>query len=188
MPEYELLREEIMENCKDVNNSYSILYTAIATILTFALKSDDYLLCLIPYFIIVPMFFLCESKHNKICWIGAYLYVFLEGKDYNWENRHHKYDRVFSIDSKRDWHDSSMYYIVSCACSGLSIYKLVASSVFAGKALFTRISIIAIFTMIIVIIMKISMVQYVKNRSAYINKWEQVKKWEQQEHIHTDNP
>lgn len=174
MSEYEILRAEMMENYTEINNCRSVLYAAVATILTFAVQSDNYLMCLIPYLVIVPLFFLCESKHSKICWIGAYLYVYLEGDNFNWENRHHKYDARYPKDSKREWQATLMYYIVSSTCSALSIYKIFCSE-FTVFGQWVRAIIVFVLTLTIIIIMKKTTVQYVITRGAMIKQWKRLK-------------
>lgn len=174
MDEYELLRAEMMENYTEINNSCSIFYTAVATILAFAVQTDNYLLCLIPYLVIIPLFFLCESKHNKICWIAAYLYVYLEGDKYNWEKRHHKYDIAYSKSKKGEWQAGLEYYFVSFACSALSIYKIINNDLLPAEK-WIRATSVVLFTLVTIIVMKISTVHYVKTRGEMIKKREDIK-------------
>ncbi len=74
--EIELLRAEIIQNYNAIAQYNCVLYTAVTAVLAFAVNSDRYVMCLLPYVVMLPIHFLCETRSGNICRIGAYLYVF----------------------------------------------------------------------------------------------------------------
>lgn len=90
MSEYELLRQEILEDYKAITQYNLALFSIVSATLAFVLGREEYYLCLVPYLAIVPLFLLCEVTRKNICRIASYMAVFLEGEAYNWENRHQK--------------------------------------------------------------------------------------------------
>lgn len=89
--EYLMLRDEILHLSNMENNIMNFFYVSVATILTFSLTQQDTMFILLPYIIIIPSYRLVLSKMKGIYKIGAYMYVFLEGKTFNWERRTSKF-------------------------------------------------------------------------------------------------
>lgn len=170
MKEYELLRNEMMESYRAITQYNTVLYTATATILALVLQRDEYLLCLIPYIVIIPLFLLCESKRNGICRIAAYMNVFLEGDEFNWERRHHLFDQK-KTRSRGSLHP---YYFLMLTCTGFSIYKIICGE-YSCTAMCIRI--VAVLTLLIIslIVMKSKTVNYTKTRDELINDWREIK-------------
>lgn len=93
--EYLMLRNEILHHNTLENNTINFLYVFISAILVFSLNQEDSLYVLIAYVVIIPSYRIVWSKRKGICKIGAYLNVFLEGKEFNWERRNCKmYDNA----------------------------------------------------------------------------------------------
>lgn len=101
MKEYEMLRAEMMDDYKTISQYNVVLYTATATILAFAIKDGTFLSCLIPYCVLLPLYLICEAKRRGICRIAAYLNVYYEGTEYNWERRHHVFDETVEKNKKK---------------------------------------------------------------------------------------
>lgn len=85
--EYLMLREEILHLDTVINNTINFFYIFIATYITFALTQDDTIFLLISYIVIIPAYLIVICKGKGMCKIGAYLKVFHEGKEFNWETR-----------------------------------------------------------------------------------------------------
>lgn len=85
--EYLMLREEILHLSTLENNTINFFYTFVSVVLVYAINKSDSLYTLISYVIIIPAYQMVWSKRKGICKIGAYLYVFQEGKKFNWERR-----------------------------------------------------------------------------------------------------
>ena len=85
--EYLMLREEILHHDSIENNTINFMYVFVSAILTISLNQEDALYVLIAYIVTIPAYRIVWSKRKGICKIGAYLNVFLEGKEYNWERR-----------------------------------------------------------------------------------------------------
>lgn len=88
--EYLMLREEIMLLGNIVNNTIKFFYVFVSAVLLFGITQEDSLYILISYIVIIPAYMLVASKINGERKIGAYLYVFHEGQDFNWETRNKK--------------------------------------------------------------------------------------------------
>ena len=177
--EYELLREELLE-CQKAIAQYNVaLYATVSAISAYVLQSDLYYLYLVPFCAIVPLYLECESKHQTICRIAAYLYVFWEGeeKEHNWERRHHEYDTIrYDIEKKKFFKflNRASYYIVALTLCSFSIYRLYCSS-YSCNAKIMRIICVVLFTTTMVVIMRINTVDYVAEREKMIIEWEKVK-------------
>lgn len=85
--EYLMLREEILNNSNMENNTINFFYATAAAILAFSIDKSDSLYILISYVVIIPAYLIVRSKRRSICKIGAYLKVFHEGNEFNWETR-----------------------------------------------------------------------------------------------------
>lgn len=91
--EYLMLREEILSLGDLENNVMNFFYVSITSILAFSLTQKDTIFILLCYMVIMPSYRLVLSKEIGIYKIGAYLYVFHEGKnkDFIWERRSSKF-------------------------------------------------------------------------------------------------
>lgn len=93
--EYLMLREEILHLESIINNTINFFYVFIASFLAFALTQNDTIFLLLSYIVTMPAYLIVLSKMEGMCRIGAYLHVFHEGKEFNWERRNliYKKDR-----------------------------------------------------------------------------------------------
>lgn len=172
MSEYELLRNEIIE-CYDAIKNYNIaMYAAVVTVLTFALGKNNFLYCLVPYVAIIPLYFASESKNRNICKIAAYMNVFLEGNEYNWERLHHKYDEQFN--KKRNWKSISQYYFLSIICSVIAITKIFQFN-YDTYVKWILLSIVLIISIVAIIAMGLSTINYLNCRKAMLENWKKIK-------------
>lgn len=137
--EYLMLREEIIHYYSIIQNSRNILYVAIAALLAFGVSSNEPLLCLIPYCVIIPIYIVTIDYQYGMWRIGTYLSVFLEGDEFNWETRLHKLNSSVKMNryaTSYNW----PFIITSLVCTGLFFlktdystidYKLIAEVIFA---------------------------------------------------------
>lgn len=175
--EYELLRAEIKSEYDYVQGNNTIMYTAIGAILTFALgtENNNYFVCLLPLFIILPLYLRNVSHHRSVIRNMAYLYVFLEGDDFNWERRHHKFDKTHN--KKLDWRDPMRYYALVLLCGAAAFYKVIESDnaqFVIGK------TIIIIFVCLFPLYeIRTKQVKYLELGETYIARWESIKKEEE---------
>lgn len=91
--EYLMLREEILHLDTMTNNTINFFYVFIATYMIFALNQDDTIFILISYIVIIPAYLIVISKVQGMYKIGAYLKVFHEGGNFNWESRRIMYTK-----------------------------------------------------------------------------------------------
>lgn len=173
MSEYQMLRDEIIANEKSVVQYYSVTYASTVAILTFALAKKEFFFCLIPYIAIIPLYLASESLGNNTCRIASYLYVFYEGNDFMWETRSLQF-----INKKRNWKGISSHYFLSITCSLLAAYKLFKSCYDCREKCIGAI-IILLITIISILVMEKSTVNFSSDIELMIKKWEQIKKIEQ---------
>lgn len=94
--EYLMLRNEILHLDTIINNTINFFYVFVSAVVLFALKQEDSTAILVTYIVIIPAYLIVLSKEIGIYKIAAYLYVFHEGKDFNWERRR----KIMNEDSK----------------------------------------------------------------------------------------
>lgn len=82
-----MLRNEILHLSNLENQTINFLYIFVASVLAFSMTQRDTIVILISYIVIIPAYKMVISHEQGIYRIGAYLYVFLEGKDFKWERR-----------------------------------------------------------------------------------------------------
>lgn len=172
MKEYELLREEMMEDYRAISNYNIALYSVVAAVFGLSLTQNVFYLSLTVYIAILPLFLLCESKRKNICFIAAYMAVYLEGEDFNWETRHQVYEKKYAV--KRNWHSLFPYYFVGTLCSALSIIKLLFSDQLAILMIVISI-VICIITIAVFAYMRKQSINYVNLRQEMKAQWEKVK-------------
>ena len=174
---YELLRTEIVEDCVGIRAYETGMYAAVGAILTFTINSPYYFACMIPYLVIISIFFIVISVRRANCKIGTYLYVFHEGGRYNWERRHEKFDNK---ERKLKWGTYASYYLLSAACSVFTILKLyeaplqqynVGHKMVAGL-------VIIVFTIVTWIVFFIYSHMFYKEKDKMIKDWQDIKKLE----------
>lgn len=85
--EYLMLRDEILHLSNLENQTINFLYVFVGSVLAFSITQKDTIAILISYIVIIPAYKMVISHEQGIYKIGAYLYVFLEGEDFNWERR-----------------------------------------------------------------------------------------------------
>ena len=172
MNEYELLREEMMENFKVISQNTSVLYTAVAAIFALAINTNNFIFYMIPYFVIVPVFLASEAKARSNCRIGAYLNVFCEGTEYNWERRHQMLEE--NIHQKRNWRSTLYYYILGFVSSVAAEIQLIFS---VNSCLEKWIygSAILLWTIVAFVILKKNTIDYAEERKKMIKQWMEIR-------------
>lgn len=85
--EYLMLREEILHLDTIINNTINFFYAFVSAVLAYAVKQDDVLFVLMVWVIIIPAYRIVVGKRKNIFRIAAYLNVFHEGEEFNWERR-----------------------------------------------------------------------------------------------------
>ena len=202
--EYKLLRDEMLSLYRSNQANDYIIYFLTSTILAFALRSEnqDYIVCLIPLFIIVPLYMRSARNHLGIARQGAYMNVFLEGKDFMWERRHHTYDKVFDNAPHRYKITSPFrYYMLVLICFLSSLMKHSMNSDFKSIIVKTLEGILETFSttnvninnynainlgitvclcLIAVFLIYHNCNSYVVLRNRYIAEWEQIKQREEE--------
>lgn len=88
--EYLMLRDEILHLDLLVNNTINFFYVFVSAVLLYSLKEKNVVSMLISYIVIIPAYIIAMDKTKNMYKIGAYLRVFHEGNEFNWETRNAK--------------------------------------------------------------------------------------------------
>ena len=146
--EIELLRAEMMQLYAEITQCNCILYTAFTAIIAYTFKYDNYLVSLFPYFLIVPIFFICELKKDSICRLSAYMYVFSDEVDYHWPHRMKELESLVEEETNKRtlFKEHLHYYVLSLVCYAFGLYRVLTFDYdLRGKVLrFITLSIITI--------------------------------------------
>ena len=97
--EYEMLRQEIDKKISLQNNLLAFMITATLTVLTIAVKYENPLLYLFPFFIIIPVTNRIAYYRKAIAKISSYMIVFLEPKldGISWETHNIQFARRYNV-------------------------------------------------------------------------------------------
>lgn len=174
--EYLFLREEILKEATAVQNYRNVMYASIAAIYTFAFTQSEPLVFLVPIFVIMPIYKICTSRTSAMCRIGAYLLVFLEGDEFHWETRLHKYDEVYEINVKKS---TISPYTISVLTSGLLCFIRIDFANFYSLDNIARVSICVLVCMYCVITIRKNQINYIKEKDKYIERWMHIQKKEE---------
>lgn len=121
--EYLMLREEILHLDTVINQTINFFYAFISAYIAFALTQNDTIFILLSYIGIIPPYLIVLNKMNGLCKIGAYLNVFHEGDNFNWERRHLIYKDKYESRKSRIISSHFPFIFVSSAVTGLLLYK-----------------------------------------------------------------
>lgn len=168
--EYLMLREEILHLDTLTNNTINFFYTFIAAYIAFALTQADTIFIVLSYIGIIPPYLIVLNKMNALCKIGAYLNVFHEGEDFQWERRHMEY---------KDKYESNIFRVISWHFPFVCVNFLVIV-LFIYKTNWQNITIIdGIKGIICIILFLIIFFKVIKNKNIsprdYIEKWKEFK-------------
>ena len=183
MSEYERLSSEILGMGNEIVQYNSILYTATAAILVFAFEKGNYLYFLLPYVVIIPLQLLTENSRRNICRLYAYMFVFLEGKEYLYERRHQKYNENVRtkdgpiLTTLKQMRYRFQYFLVLILCAVLSIHRVISGDIEKKYPLAIFISVIMIFA---VVIMAVNLTDYIETTQTFISRWQAIKDAEEQ--------
>lgn len=126
--EYQELRSEIQNKVELHNSLVTFMITTVIAVLAFALESDNILLYLLPFGIIIPISMRIVYYRSAMVKLSAYIIVFLESNltGLKWETR----NRQFVMKNGFNFYDkvtTSHYYegiILSIICYTLYIWSL----------------------------------------------------------------
>lgn len=137
LDECKVMRKWITRNYQYIEQYHNILYVSVMTILAYSFTTKTFLTYLIPYSIIIPLFYMEQKKHESICMMGAYIMVF--GKELHWEMRHVLFEENIPMNEKRVGYvprRSLKYFVVSGLCSIAAIIKLFYSEDFTDNTVY----------------------------------------------------
>lgn len=100
--EYSHIKNEINQKIELHNSLLTFTITTTVLILSYGISEQEPLLFLVPFFIIIPMSIRIKYYKGAMSKLAAYLIVFLESEDnqFNWETRNEKLIESDSINRK----------------------------------------------------------------------------------------
>ena len=120
--EYNALRQEILISIQVVKNYRNMLYATVAATMAFAFGKGKAILFLVPFCVVLPIYFLARHQFDSILRIGAYINVFLEpGTDCQWETRLYEYDNLHKNKYSTKNMSTYSYVSISLCCLLLSM-------------------------------------------------------------------
>lgn len=172
--EYEMIREEIMYMYKAIQELRKILYVMVVSVLTIAVGRNESLLCLVPYCVIIPIYIVTIDYQYSMWKLGAYLIIFHEGKEYNWETRLHNFN-VNEGNKNRSGAKSfhSPFVATSIICTILFFVKIDYSDI--TYETYVQIA-LALLLFGVVLFYRFSKKNPDKAKSDFIENWKIVKK------------
>lgn len=173
--EYLFLREEILKDSTAVQNYRNVMYATVAAVYTFAFTQSEPLIFLVPIFIIIPIYKMCMARTSSMCRIGAYLLVFLEGEEFHWETRLHKYDEVYTISIKKA---TVSPYSISILISIVLCVSRINFDCILSPDNIVRIGICVGVGIVCFRIIRAGQINYIEEKDKYIKRWKYIKEKE----------
>lgn len=167
--EYLMLRKEILHLDSITNNTINFFYAFISAYIAFAMKQEDTIFVLLSFIGIIPPYLIVINKMDALCRIAAYLNVFQEGGNFNWERRYIRYKEKYESSKFRiiSWH--TPFILTSLAVTILFFYKTNWQNI----SIIDTIKCLICLTLLLWILCKAC-----KNRNIspikYIKRWEKV--------------
>lgn len=175
--EYRLIKEEIISTENNRYQAISILYVGVAAILTFAISQEEKnaLLFIVPFFVIIPIYFMVENLGHGIYKMGAYLYVFHEGEssEFHWETMLYKMNDDTKKTINRRANNFKWPFLALSAASLLLFFLF-----FDWANLRTPFSVVSILLALICAVVMLAI--YSKNadvdalKETYISEWQKL--------------
>ena len=177
--EYKLLREAITSNFSGIRQYENVMYTSVAAILAFSINSNHYILCMIPYVVIISIFAIVMATKGGICKTAMYLAVFLEGEEFNWERRQLKYKWGNFEDEKIfPWRTHSQYFLLSFVCTISTLIKLWGNQTYSDFYKVIVSIIVLVFSLSIMLFFYKKAFSFEKARKEMKEHWLEIKKSE----------
>lgn len=159
-----------------VHKYNELVYTITIAVLTFGLASKESLILLIPYAIIIPIYYYVQGLAIDTCRISAYLVLFEPDDELSlWEKRVQEYDLLHR---KHFLSKSSvMYSFLVILCAVCSIYKCFEQPYILTNRLARILLSIFLMTACLLFI-KYKKVNYYEEREKQLKKWQDVLEYE----------
>lgn len=173
--QYETLREEIA-NCTRLSNDFSTFsMTALAAVLAFAFSSDNPLLFLVPFVLIIPLSSKSLYYRKNVSKISAYMIVMLEPEieGYLWETLVDRYSEEKSS-SRFTIFRNYEYLFEAAICVLLFFYYALETHLDTVPLVAGSVCSAAAFAFVAVISYKMAHTGQLK--TIAIHKWQAIKK------------
>jgi hypothetical protein len=174
--EYDGLRNAITQKIQLHNSLTTFMITSVIAILAFALKSNNILLYLLPFGIVIPISMRIAYYRSGVGKLSAYIITYIEKniEGLNWETRN--YNLIKENKNNFLWNITSAHYyeglIISIIC-----YLLYSIDYIKNKGMKDVWGIVIPFTLVIweiLITKKIASIHDEKEK--WIKKWENIQK------------
>lgn len=183
--EYEELRNEINQKVELHNSLVTFMITTVVAILAFALESENSLLYILPFGIIIPISMRVTYYRTVMTKLSSYISVYLESdiEGLNWETRNTRLNHEEKLRSKKsnkkkahDFFTISHYYegmILSIMCYSLYFVDFIKDK---SMSFNTTICLILPFLLVVweyIITKRIK--NFDKEKEEWKDKWQKLK-------------
>jgi len=166
--EYDNIKKELETSLDVVRKANNALYVGVTAVLAWAVTASNPILCLLSYFVIIPVYLIALDYNIASMKLGAYLLVFHNDK---WEQRLHKVNLEKVIKRHASSYRNSF------------IYASIASTIlFLTFFNYDNIDVLKIVQIVICIGLLLGFNTYVliqkdndKVKQIYIDAWENIK-------------
>lgn len=174
--EYLMLREEILHLGSIENQTFNFMYAFVGAILAYSFSKNDTLTILISYVVVIPAYKRVISFEEGVYKIGAYLYVFLEGEEFNWERRNLAfYDELRRRHKESNRYIQSFHYPFLFISSLITLFFLISTDYQPPYSLYGVLKVVAAILLYLYVLMTAAKHRFYSVRN-YIEYWEGIKK------------
>ncbi len=175
--EYEDLRGEIKQKIELHNSLSTFMITTVVAILAFALESDNSLLYLLPFAIIIPISMRIAYFRIALLRLSGYIIVYIENRinGLNWETRNSEfvntnYNSIYNNLTISHYYEGAILGIV---CYILFFFDYIQCNIINFKTVVFLV--IPLFLVLWEFIITKRIMSFNKERNEWINKWKDFK-------------
>lgn len=171
--EYQALRDEILSNSQLSAQVFTVSITAVGAFIGFGMETENWLLFVSAYAILLPSLWFVSSQVEATVRIGSYIRVFHEWSraDFNWETRLGSLRLSQRIsDTRYTISITGIYGVLGVACLGLAWYFKPRGT--DGTIL------LAIATVVLIVagsVLSRQVTRALANADRYVDAWEAVR-------------
>jgi hypothetical protein len=175
-----MLQAEIASNSTSVANVFTVSATATAALIGYGLQSENWLVFLSPFALLLPSPWFVSSQLESTTRIATYIRTFIEPEveGLAWENR-------LATLRCRQLHPESRYTVSITGIYGASgLVSLILAWSFAPSDMTTRIVLAAVSTSLLVLTFVLSMkcraCLLPETMTGYLKSWERLRELERE--------
>jgi len=172
--EYKLLREEMLSLVNIRFTTINILYTGVSAILALGISLANPLIFLLSFCVIIPTYYMVMDNNKSIKKIGAYLQVFHENFEFNWESRLFEFEKNINGSTRTPAYSFMFpFYILGFIAIGLFFLYFDFSVQVKDARLVELMVAFVLFGLTLLFTIKHNQVKKIKGH--FVLEWERIK-------------